>query len=241
MRSRKQFYIGKQTKMKDPLFQFFDQNQYGARVSEEFLAPSLLCNINDPSVLRLQKKIFEGLQGPERIALRAYDFIRRKIRYAFDSWELRADETLAKGSGMCFNKTNLMVALLRSVGVPAVYSIFWIRKDGFLFTSDDSMFEKIQPETVHVYCEAYLGERVGWRRFVETSLDLKLKKVLEKRGYTPHRNIILDRPIERYASPEELLLRRKSYKESLGLKEVITPEDREISNKKLDQLRESIG
>jgi transglutaminase-like putative cysteine protease len=226
--------------MEDPILQFFHGNQYRASPSDESLASSLLCNFNDPRVLRLQKKLFEGLRDPEKMAERAYDFIRRKILYAFDAWEVRADETLGKGSGMCFNKTNLMVALLRSAGVPAVYSQFWIRKEGFLFTSEETMFEKIQPETVHVYCEAYLGEKTGWRRFVETSLDLKLKRVLEARGYTPHRNIILERPIERYKTPEELLLRRKSYKESLGLKEVITPEDREVSNRKLEELRKSV-
>jgi hypothetical protein len=223
--------------MKDPILQFFHDNQYRANPSEESLSSSRLCNFDHPWIVPSRKKIFETLRDPEKLSERAYDFIRKKILYAFDGWEVKADETLEKGSGMCFNKTNLMVALLRSVKVPAVYSLFWIRKEGFLFTSAPGMFEKIQPETVHVYCEAYLGKKIGWRRFVETSLDLKLKKVLAAQGYTPHRNIFLDRPIERYATAEALLERRKSYKDSMDLKEVITAEDRERSNRRLEELR----
>ncbi|MFO1519523.1 MAG: transglutaminase family protein [bacterium] len=225
--------------MQDPLLKFFEENEFKAVPDPVYLLPTPLCDFEEAGLRHFREKIFKEAKDSAQIADRAYAFIRQKIPYAFDAWEVTASETLAKKSGMCFNKTNLMAALLRSAGVPAAYAMFWIRKDGFLFTSDPKMFEKIQPETVHVYCEAYLGPKLGWRRYVETSLDEKLKKVLEKDGYRPHRNVILEKPIERYPSPEALLERRRQYKEAQGLQETINASERELSNQKLEILRNS--
>jgi transglutaminase-like putative cysteine protease len=223
--------------MKDPLLEFFDQNIYLIPPGDEHLQASALCDFHEDSIDQLQKKLFANLKDPAKITDKAYDFIRQKILYAFDAWEVSADETYAKGTGMCFNKTNLMIALLRSARIPSVFSAFWIRKEGFLFTTDPEMFEKITPVTVHIFCEVYLGKKIGWRRFVDTSLDTRLRQVLERQGYRPHQNVLLDRPIERFFTPEEVIAWRKKYKEAMGVKEVITFEEMEASNRKLRELR----
>src|SRR4030095_14849432 len=105
----------------------------------DHLALSSLCDAEHPSLLRLRSSLFTGLKTTSKIVDASYDFIRREILYAFDAWEVKAHETYEKGQGMCFNKTNLMIALLRGAGLPCRYAAFWIKKQGFSLTSSPEM------------------------------------------------------------------------------------------------------
>jgi transglutaminase-like putative cysteine protease len=220
------------------ILDFFEQNSCKLEVKPEYLAATPLCNLHHLHLVELQKELVGNLGEPEKITQRIYNFLREKILYEFDLWPVSAAETLQKGTGMCFNKSNLMVALLRASGVPAVYSLVWIAKGGFSFTTEEGMFRKIQPRTVHAYVEAYLGEKKGWRRYVDTSLDTRLRQVLQKQGYEPFQNILTDLPIERFATAEEVIEWRKKYKESMGVEDSITRPEMEKSNEKMRALRE---
>lgn len=219
------------------ILDFFEQNTCALEVSQEHLAECPLCDFSDSSIQTLKKNLLGNLTEPEKIANKVYDYLRSHIYYEFDLWPVSASETEKKKAGMCFNKSNLMVALLRSCKIPALYSFFWIGKNGFKFTSDPVMFDKIQSRTVHAYVEVYLDKRKSWRRYVDTSLDFPLRKVLQKQGYNPFENILTDLPIERFSSPEAVLDWRKKYKESVGAIDVITKEEMELSNQKIRELR----
>ncbi len=219
---------------------FFEQNTCKLEVIPEHLASTELCDFDHPILKGLHQKLTANLIEPEKIANRLYDFIREKILYEFDAWAVTASETILKNTGMCFNKSNLMIALLRLSQIPCVFSLFWIGKNGFRFTADAAMFDKIQNRTVHAYVEAYLGEQIGWRRYVDTSLDAKLRRVLIKQGYEPFQNILTDFPIERFASAEEVIAWRKRYKQSIGAEEMsVTQADMKSSNERLNKLRTS--
>lgn len=221
----------------EKILSFFEQNACKLEVEPEQLLPSPLCDFKQPEVLSLHERLVGSIKDPEKIAQKIYQFLREKIFYEFDFWDVKASETLLKNTGMCFNKSNLMVALLRLSNISCVYSLFWIAKRGFRFTADEAMFQKIQPQTVHAYVEAYLGTRIGWRRYVDTSLDTALRRVLQKQGYEPFQNILTDLPIERFAAAEEVIEWRKRYKESVGGADIITKDEMEASNRKLRKWR----
>ena len=221
------------------ILEFFDQNSCALELSQAYLQESPLCNFSDESIQNLKKQLTGNLTESEKIANKVYDYLRTHIYYEFDLWPVSASETDRKKTGMCFNKSNLMIALLRACKIPALYSFFWIGKGGFKFTSDSVMFEKIQDRTVHAYVEVYLEKQKSWRRYVDTSLDFPLRRVLKKQGYNPFQNILTDFPIERFASPEEVLEWRKKYKESVGAIDVITKDEMEVSNERLRKMREN--
>jgi len=228
-----------ESSLQKKILAFFESNAFREEVRPEHLAPSGLCDLGHPRLQALYSKLVGNLSEPEKIANRLYDFLRAEILYEFDEWAVKASDTADRARGMCFNKSNLLVALLRLSGIPCVYSLFWIGKGGFQFTAEESMRAKIQPRTVHAYVEAYLGESKGWRRYVDTSLDVRLRRVLIRQGYEPFQNILNELPIERFASAEEVLDWRRRYKESIGAEESITREEREKSNRRLEALREN--
>jgi hypothetical protein len=68
-----------------------------------------------------------------------------------------ASDTLRKGEGMCTNKANLQVALLRAAGIPAGYVVVHVTKACFEGPQVlDEVLAAISPITVHVFCAAYI-------------------------------------------------------------------------------------
>ncbi len=63
-----------------------------------------LISIND-SITNVVKKVF--------------NFVQNNIKFGMDSVDVKASETLEKGYGACWNKSLLLVALLRNQHVPA--------------------------------------------------------------------------------------------------------------------------
>lgn len=60
----------------------------------------------------------------------AYDFVRNDIRFGYNaSDDLRASEVLRDGYGQCNTKGNLLMALLRVLGIPCRFHGFTIHAD----------------------------------------------------------------------------------------------------------------
>lgn len=137
---------------------------------KEFLLPTFYCDVLHPLVIsqafELQKKT------PRDTAIAVWSFIA-KIPYRFDFWNIKASETLAKRQGMCTNKANLQIALLRALGIPAGYGVMRITKDALESVSKANFYAQISSITTHVFCYVYLdhhwvaadatsGRRVLW-------------------------------------------------------------------------------
>ena len=94
---------------------------------------------------------------------RIFAFVK-ELPYGLEDWDVTASETMAKGWGMCSGKTNLLVAMLRSVGIPARYRIFRIKAEGRLWqwiSGDEELVQRLGAagtEQDHVDCEVWLGE-----------------------------------------------------------------------------------
>lgn len=109
----------------------------------------------------------------------------KEFDYAYDDWYVKASGTLQVKAGMCSGKTNLFVAMLRAVGIPARYRVLKVEAELMLFewiTGQDEQIAQQMGEPYHeqdhVLTEVYID---GWKAF-DTSRDTPLEKGLRKLG-----------------------------------------------------------
>lgn len=91
-----------------------------------------------------------------------HDLVRESLRYVAGSTDIGVPVTdvLAGGVGVCQDYAHLMVALCRSVGIPARYV------SGYLFTADDSTGDEAERPVVRVQTHAWVEAAIphtGWR------------------------------------------------------------------------------
>ena len=86
--------------------------------SDHLLAETYYCDYSHPAISELPRKLAmdsntEDIDIIEKIFL----FVRDRIAFGGDHWQVKASETLLKGYGACYNKNILMIALLRAVNI----------------------------------------------------------------------------------------------------------------------------
>lgn len=132
----------------------------------DYLQPTRLCDFDQaPEIRETAEKLRAKLTDRREVCHSIYQFVRG-LPYGLENWDIRASETLRKGWGMCSGKTNLLVAMLRSVGIPARYRIYRIKSENMLWrwiASQDKelarqMGEPLQ-EQDHIIAETHLN---GW-------------------------------------------------------------------------------
>ena len=123
-----------------------------------YLAETEEVDYGDPRVRELAARLREQADGEIGFAKAAFEYVRDRIAHSWDIQSSRvtakASEALRFGEGICYAKSMLLAALLRSEGVPA----------GFCYqrlTLGDT------PDTgycVHALNAVYLGELGRWVR-----------------------------------------------------------------------------
>ncbi|SCL75953.1 putative protein involved in cytokinesis, contains TGc (transglutaminase/protease-like) domain [Methanoculleus chikugoensis] len=106
-----------------------------------------------PLIRAKAEELFSGAESPlERVRI-AYEFVRDEIPHCFDIGSdvitARASEVLARGTGICHSKANLLAALLRGIGIPTGFCYQHIT-----LADDDSL-----GYCVHCYNAVYLDGR----------------------------------------------------------------------------------
>ncbi len=129
-------------------------------LSSEFLTGTKYCDIENGDIKRKTKQILSSQESSDLdSAVRIFNWVRDQVKYAFDFWNVKASETMRKMSGMCANKANLQVAMLRAVGIPAGYGIFRIRKEALRTVANEEIYNKSSDVIIHVYCRVQLNGR----------------------------------------------------------------------------------
>ncbi|MBF0491664.1 MAG: transglutaminase domain-containing protein [Deltaproteobacteria bacterium] len=200
------------------LLQFFESQVYSDLVTLEHLSESKQCNFSSDEIKALSKRLFSTIDKPEKKVRLAYEYIRNQILYAFEPWQDSVLQTLQKKRGNCFHKSNVMAALLRSQGIPCVFSAFYIHKKSFSWFLEPDFLERLPEESIHVYVEVFLQN--AWRRYVDTSLDVRLKQKVFAQGIDPFDCVMLEKPIRRFFTPEEICEWMKKQKPALALNEL---------------------
>jgi len=157
-----------------------------------YLQPSELCDFD--SSQKIKQKAVEltaGCRNRQDRFEKIFAFVK-ELPYGFEDWDLKASDVMEKGWGMCSGKTNLLVAMLRSVGIPARYRIYRIRADSALWgrlgkaIDQEERLQELGAERDHVDCEVWLGKWVA----SDPGRDSAMEKGILKLGGTLDRHVV---------------------------------------------------
>jgi transglutaminase-like putative cysteine protease len=161
---------------------------------EEYLQPSALCDFDrSPRIRTKARELTKDCHTRKQKFQRLFDYVK-ELPYGLEDWDVTASETLAKGWGMCSGKSNLLVALLRSLGIPARYRIYRIRAEVNLWievTAESALSQRMgaaPSQQDHVDCEVRLGK---WHP-CDPARDTPLERGMKA----------LDLPLEREIIPD---------------------------------------
>jgi transglutaminase-like putative cysteine protease len=152
---------------------------------KEYLQPTALCDFDRvPEIQSVAFDLTAGLLDKQQKLDAIFRFVK-ELDYVYDDWYVKASDTLQSRVGMCSSKTNLLVAMSRSVGIPARYRVFKVEAELMLFewiTGQDEQIGRQMGEPYqeqdHVLAEVYIN---GWQSF-DTSRDTPFEKGLETLG-----------------------------------------------------------
>ncbi|HEX75512.1 MAG TPA: transglutaminase domain-containing protein [Dehalococcoidia bacterium] len=127
---------------------------------DEYLRPTALCDCDNCVLKEKAFEITEGAEVPKEAAIRIFYFVRDKIAWGADFLDAKASDTLKRGMGLCMNKANLQIALLRAAGIPARYHRADLKKESLKGLILNIVYKGL-PSTIsaHSWCECYLFER----------------------------------------------------------------------------------
>jgi len=115
-----------------------------------------LCDIDHPEIRRNAVRLRRTTEAGTAEAI--LKFIQ-PMPYRFGTWQERASDTLARGTGMCTTKANLQVALMRAVGLEAgfVEIPMPISRLGMLMPK--AWLSMMRPTVKHYFAAVKLGGR----------------------------------------------------------------------------------
>jgi len=100
---------------------------------EEYLKPTELCDFDQaPEIRYTAIALTSGLTDTRYKVVTIATFVK-ELKYVYEDWTVRASQTLVTQKGMCSSKTNLFIALLRCVDIPARYRVFRVKAELDLF------------------------------------------------------------------------------------------------------------
>jgi len=155
---------------------------------DEYLKPTKLCDCDNDVLRTRAKEIIKDAETPKDAALKIFSFVRDGVLYMMSPLDTKASRTLKKGNGVGVNKTNVQVALLRAVGIPARYHHFNVKTEWHKGIVSGFMCNRI-PDIAWwpAWCECYLGEKwVACHSLFDKALfEAMLKKGLVTREQIP--------------------------------------------------------
>jgi len=139
---------------------------------DDYLKPTKMCDSDNQIVIR-KAQVLTGSAPTEKEKAKAiFYFIRDEIEFLIDPYFKTASNTLKKAHGFCVSKSNLQIALLRAINIPARYHIVHLNADCTkpLFPN---WIVKNSPPIIdhHPICECYLNGK--WIA-CDTTLDKDL-------------------------------------------------------------------
>lgn len=126
---------------------------------QEFLSATRYCDIDSPGLADVRRHLLTNRQDPVDRAITLFEFVRDNVRYMFSPWDVRASETLVTCEGMCTNKSNLLVALLRGCGIPAAYGVLHVNpREYYGVVAPEFLKPLVSDRSVHIYAAAFLND-----------------------------------------------------------------------------------
>jgi transglutaminase-like putative cysteine protease len=145
----------------------------------EYLITTPMCDHDHPLVQATAHRVVAGVQTNREMAIRVFDFVRDTIRFSMAFSKSKASQILKLGYGECITKTNVQVALLRAVGIPARMRWVMVQTKVLNGLVAGVALRFMTPEASHFWTECYLEDH--WIS-CEALLDKPLYKGMLKKG-----------------------------------------------------------
>ena len=161
-----------------------------------YLQASRQCDFDRSAQIRKKTAdLVRGARDRREKFQRIFSFVK-ELPYGLEDWDLKASQVLKKGWGMCSGKTNLLVAMLRSAGIPARYRVYQILVDNTLMKFADekdkgaARMAELGELRDHVDCEVWIDKWIDCDPGRDSAMEqglLKLGGSLERRKVTDDR------------------------------------------------------
>jgi len=145
----------------------------------QYLISTAMCDYGHPLVQETTRRVVAGAQTKREMATRIFDFARDTIRFSMAFSKSKASQILRLGYGECITKTNVQVALLRAVGIPA--RMRWVMAQTKVLNGlvAGVVLRSMPPEASHFWTECHLA---GQWISCEALLDKPLYEGMLKQG-----------------------------------------------------------
>lgn len=177
---------------------------------DEYLKPTELCDSDNARLQSKAKEIVKDAETPKDASLKVFYFVRDEIPWMSGAHDVRASSVVKRKKGHCCNKTNLQVALLRAVSIPARYHQKKVKREWFKGVSPSFLYNR-HPEIIPFcsYCECYLSER--WVA-CDSVLDKPLYEAMLRAGLVTEKQI----PTIDWDGERDLVVRTPWITENVG-------------------------
>lgn len=148
--------------------------------TNSMLAPSDIADFRHPKIEALIKaRRWKTLPVFQRIGA-VYTFVRDEVAFGYNATDaMAASDVLNDGYGQCNTKGNLLLALLRGVGIPARFHGFTIDKELQKGAIPWWLFPLAPPRILHSWVEVQLNDE--WIPLEGFILDKPYLESLQKR------------------------------------------------------------
>ena len=127
---------------------------------KKFLEESEYCDFKHPMIKNKAREITKDCIDDREKAVALFYWVRDNILYRVGLWKRESSKTLVEKEGTCTNKSNLLVALLRSVGILSGYGVMKVYGQEYFGPIAIPMLRcMVSERSVHVYTVAYLNNK----------------------------------------------------------------------------------
>ena len=125
---------------------------------QDYVNPTKFCDCDCEEVKQKAEELTKDIRSPKEAAMMIFNYVRDQFPLAVGRTDVKASTTLKEGKGHCLTKTNLQVALLRAIGIPARYHQVVLHKDVLKELISDFLYKGLGEEIwFHPWCECYLS------------------------------------------------------------------------------------
>ena len=125
---------------------------------EEYLKPTEFCDCDSNEIKQKAEELTKNVTTQKEAAITIFNYVRDNFIYGPGPWDIKASTMLQHDKGICVSKTNLQIALLRAIGIPARYHQVIISKEILKGIVPDFIYDfLIERIWFHPWCECYLN------------------------------------------------------------------------------------